>query len=176
MVPNPDPTAPTPVAPVAPAPSGFSRLIFLGGTAGNNDWRTSFIADAVAGGIPAAILFNPVVADWNAAAQAAEEAAKASATSLLFYIGSPRQEGNPLSAYSMVEATMSLYDAPERTVLVFDLDGIEGHPLKALKQMAAVLKKRFPNADILPSRTEALAWLIATQRPVGEPDDPRPAA
>jgi hypothetical protein len=137
-----------------------SRLVFLGGTAANNNWRIPYIADATLRGVDATILFNPVVKDWNAEAQKAEEAAKARATSLVFYLADPQQEGNPLSAFSMVEATMSLYDNLDKTVVIFDTTGMTGHPLKAMNQMEKILKARFPTASIF-SREESLAWLAA---------------
>jgi hypothetical protein len=136
------------------------RLVFLGGTCGNNRWRDSFIAEAVAAGVPRASLFNPVVEEWSDAAQWVEEAAKARATEFVYYIADPQQEGLTVSAYSLVEATMALYDAPDRTVVVFDASGMSGHALKAMAQARTVLARRFPAARILASRDEALAWLV----------------
>ena len=124
-------------------------LIFLGGTAANNDWRTPFTAALIDAGVHPTAIFNPVVKDWNEAAQAREEAAKANATIHVYYIADPKQEGNPLSAYSMVEATMALYDHIDTAVVVFDTTGMSGHPLKAMDQTRKVLSKRFPNASIL---------------------------
>jgi hypothetical protein len=123
--------------------------IFLGGTAANNYWRTAFTAELIREGVPVASIFNPVVVDWNAEAQAREEDAKRRAAVHVYYIADPKQEGNPLSAYSMVEATMALYDRPEDTVVVFDSSGVSGHPLKAMNQTAFVLRERFLLAHIL---------------------------
>lgn len=136
------------------------RIVFLGGTAANNPWREYLIADLRMRGVDPDLLFNPVVADWNEAAQAREEEAKASASFHLYYIADPMQPGNPLSAYSMVEATMELYDRPETAVVVFDTVGMDGHPLKAMNQCAKVLRRRFPNANIFSSREEAEDWLV----------------
>lgn len=135
--------------------------VFLGGTAANNDWRKGFIEALVSQGVSSEVLFNPVVADWNEEAQRREESAKAEASYLVFYIADPRQEGNPLSAYSMLEATMALYDKRERTVVVFDIEGMSGHPLKAMNQALKVLKKRFPDANIFGTPHEAVSWLVA---------------
>ncbi len=137
----------------------MKKLVFLGGTAANNDWREGFIEALVSRGVSAEALFNPVVVDWNEEAQRREETAKAEASHLVFYIADPKQEGNPLSAYSMVEATMALYDRPERTVVVFDTDGMSGHPLRAMNQTRRVLKERFPNTVILGSHEEVVEWL-----------------
>jgi hypothetical protein len=135
------------------------KLAFLGGTVANNDWRSFLIQDLAARGIASDCLFDPVVKDWNEEAQAREEAAKRDASHLVFYIADPKQDGNPLSAYSMVEATMALYDKPERTTVVFDSAGMLGHPAKAMAQALRVLKARFPDANILGSYEEAVAWL-----------------
>jgi len=135
-------------------------LVFLGGTAANNPWREQFIADLVARGVDSTALFNPVVADWDEKAQAREEEAKAQATHHVYYIADPMQEGNPLSAYSMVEATMALYDRPDTTVIIFDTAGMGGHPLKAMNQAARVLVQRHPNANIFTSVELAKQWLV----------------
>lgn len=134
----------------------MERLLFLGGTSANNQWRDGFTDALISRGVPASAIFNPVVADWNEEAQAREELAKESASHLLFYIASPMQEGNPLSTYSMVEATMALYDRNDRTVVVFDPAGIDGHFLKALNQTKKVLRSRFPGARIYESADAAI--------------------
>ena len=136
-----------------------TKLVFLGGTAANNDWRVNFIKELVNRNVPNECLFNPVVKDWNEEAQHKEEVAKANASHLVFYIADPKQDGNPLSEYSMVEATMALYDKPSRTVIVFDIDGMSGHPLKAINQTFKVLKARFPEANIFGSGKESIDWL-----------------
>lgn len=139
----------------------MSKLVFLGGTVANNNWREGFIERLVASGVNREVLFNPAVKDWNKEAQEKEEAAKKEASHFMFYIADPKQEGNPLSAYSMVEATMALYDNPQKTVVVFDTEGISGHALKATNQTLNVLKKRFPNCNIFATVAEAENWLVA---------------
>lgn len=137
----------------------MNKLVFLGGTAANNDWRKALVNALVSRGVPPYIFFNPVIKDWNEEAQRREEAAKVEASHLVFYIGDPKQEGNPLSAYSMVEATMALYDKPDRTVVVFETEGMSGHPLKAMNQTLKVLNARFPEANIFGTRREVIDWL-----------------
>ncbi len=138
----------------------MEKLIFLGGTSGNNNWRDHFISALASNGIKKEILFNPVVKDWNEGAQTREEKAKKEATHLIFYIADPKQEGNPLSTYSMVEATMALYDYPEQTVAIFNTEGMVGHPLKVMNQVFKVLKNRFPQANIFATQQEAIDWLL----------------
>lgn len=135
------------------------KLIFLGGTCGANNWRVSFIDELVKRGVKPEAIFNPVVPDWTPEDQAKEEDAKARATQMVFYIANPKQEGVNVSSYSLVEATMALYDSPETTVVIFDDDGITGHALKALKQSEKVLKKRFPSAAIYYDTGKALDFL-----------------
>lgn len=137
-----------------------NNLVFLGGTAANNDWRTGLIERVVARGVAKECLFDPVVKDWNAEAQAKEENAKRNASHHLYYIASPRQDGNPLSAYSMVEATIALAKHPENTVVVFDHEGMDGHPAKAMKQTEKVLRAEFPSGNIFGSPQEAEDWLV----------------
>jgi uncharacterized phage-like protein YoqJ len=142
----------------------MAKLVFLGGTVGNNPWRVELIDRLIDRGVDVGCLFNPVVSNWNEEAQAREEDAKALADYMIFYLGSPEQDDNPISAYSMVEATMALYDAPKTTVVVFDHNGIEGHALKAVKQTEKVLRKRFPEACILGSLVDAIDWLESVLR------------
>jgi hypothetical protein len=138
-----------------------SKLLFLGGTCGNNNWREGFTRRLLDGGVAEQAVFNPMVPEWNDAAQAAEEKAKAECSHLLFYLADPMNGGT--SAYSMVEATMALYDRPDVTVLVFDSAGMEGHALKALQQTQKVLQARFPGAKIL-GVDEALEVLVRELR------------
>jgi hypothetical protein len=136
------------------------RLIFLGGTCGNNDWRLHLINRLVERGVVSSDLFNPVVKDWNEAAQKAEDEAKKNAGYMLYYLGDPQEDGNHVSYYSLLEATMGLYDAPARTVVVFDTTGMPKHAEKANIKAYKDLKKRFPNAPIFMTLAEAEDWLV----------------
>lgn len=139
--------------------------VFLGGTCGNNQWRLGFIAAAVAAGMPSETLFNPVVADWNEEAQQKEDSAKAAALVNLFYIADPL-DGTGLSAYSLVEATMALYDRPETTVVVLDSSGMTGHALKVMTKTAKDLRRRFDTigrkARIFDTSADALRSIVAS--------------
>jgi hypothetical protein len=139
----------------------MKKLVFLGGTSGNNNWRDNFISTLVSKGVRKEILLNPVVKDWNVEAQNREEKAKQDATHLIFYIADPKQEDNPLSTYSMIEATMALYDYLERTVVIFDTQRMSGHPLKVMNQVFKVLKNRFQKANIFATGQEAIEWLLS---------------
>ena len=135
--------------------------LFLGGTCGNNNWRADFIQHLVDNGVPRDMIFDPVVKDWNEAAQKAEEEAKVTAEHMLFFISDPKQEGINISEYSLVEATMGLYDKPETTVVVFDGDAFTNpHVKKAMTQAEKVLRKRFPSALIFSDFNEAANWFI----------------
>lgn len=127
--------------------------VFLGGTCANNNWREEFTAALIAAGVPADTIFNPVLppgVDWTQADADREHAAKSSARFNLFYIADPKQEGNTFSAYSTCEAIMGLYD-DSSAIVVFDQTGMEGHALKAMKQIERDLTKRFPDGRIFDS-------------------------
>ena len=67
-----------------------------------------------------------------------------------FQIVSPKDDNpNSISAYSLVEATMALYDDGNRAVVVFDVEGLSGHVLEVMQKVERDLKKRFPTAAIL---------------------------
>lgn len=142
-------------------------LVFLGGTCGGNNWRLDVIDQLVGLGVPSDALFNPVVANWDDAAAAAEERAKKEASHQVYYLADPQEPGNRLSAYSMVEATMALYDRPEDTVVVVDLDSFvlpdvenkRNHAWKASNQTLQRLRERFPGAYIFGSQAELVNWV-----------------
>lgn len=135
-------------------------VVFLGGTAGNNDWRDGFIQRMVDAGLPAEKFFNPVVKDWNEEAQKKEEQAKKESYFHVYYLGDPKQPGNSVSFYSGIEAAMALYDRPGSTVVIFDSTGMKEQFVKAMNQAARVLAARHPNGHIFTSLDDAEKWLI----------------
>lgn len=135
--------------------------MFLGGTCGNNNWRKGLIERLTARGVAPEVLFDPVVPNWDEAAQKKEDEAKANATVNLFYLGDPQQADNRVSFYSLLEATMGLYDASERTVVVFDTTGMPKAAEKSNAKACKDLRKRFPDAKIFPTLAEAEDWLAA---------------
>lgn len=139
----------------------MKKQVFLGGTCGNNNWRDGLIQRLTELGVPLSALFNPVVDNWDEAAQAAEDAAKAESEYMLYYLGDPQQDDNRCSFYSLLEATMGLYDAPERTVVVFDTTGMPPHIVKSNNKACKDLMARFPEANIFATLAEAEAWLTA---------------
>ncbi len=142
--------------------------VFLGGTCGSNPWREQLVIPGLlARGIPAQALFNPVVAQWDAQAQAREDEAKRTATYQLYVIANPDPQAQTanLSAYSLVELVMALYDAPERTVVVFATTGMADHTAKAIRKAAQDLYERFPSAPIFTDYTDAVEWLAAHLQP-----------
>jgi hypothetical protein len=139
----------------------MNPFIFLGGTVGNSKWRDLFTSRLIEAGVPAGRIFNPVVSNWTAESQEKEDAAKRSSNYLLFYICNTEQDGNPLSAYAMVEAVMHLYDQIDSTVVIFDTTGLEGHPLKALSKSEQDLRRRFPDGHIFLNLDEAIAFFAS---------------
>jgi hypothetical protein len=125
-------------------------VVFLGGTCANNRWREVVVIPALQDlGIPEERIFNPNLEPgmWNEAAQALEDQVKRECALMVYYIGDTR-DGKGVSLYSAVEATMALYDDPERTLVVIDPAGTEGHVAKALHKITRDLRRRFPQAVI----------------------------
>lgn len=137
----------------------MKKLVFLGGTVGNNNWRDILIQSLSQSNIDISQLFNPIVANWNEAAQINEDAVKKIATHFVFYLADSSQKGNSISAYSMVEAMIALQDNLDKTILVFDEDGLAGHALKVMKKVQKILKERFPTSKIFTSQSELLNYL-----------------
>lgn len=145
--------------------------IFLGGTVGVNPWRESVVIPGLlARGVPADHILNPVVSSWDAQAQAREDQAKRDPTYLLLFVlasPDPTTESPFVSGYSLVEAVMALYDAPQRTVVVFETTHLARRPAKGMRKAAQDLRERFPNAPIFLTYAQAIDWLAAHFRQKG---------
>jgi hypothetical protein len=138
----------------------MKNQVFLGGTVGLNNWRKALvIPELLRWGVKEEQIFDPVVEDWNAEAQAKEDAAKAESRFMLFYISNPYTPGNEVSAYSLVEAVMGLYDEPDRTVVVFNLEGLSISTGKSMKKIIKDLKTRFPDSYIFDGVYTAISFL-----------------
>lgn len=138
-------------------------MIFLGGTVGSNNWRTEIVIPALLErGIPETILFNPVVEHWGPKEQENEDEVKRSARYLLYVLASPDPQGSTanISAYSLVEATMHLYDAPERTLVLLDTTGMPKHTAKAMTKAVKDLRQRFPAAPIFDDYEDVIDFLV----------------
>lgn len=134
------------------------KLIFLGGTVGQNNWRESFIDGLHLVGYTDDEIFNPVVKDWDEEAQAAEDEAKEKADWFVYYLADPQQEGLNISGYSIWEAALALVDNPEKTVVVFDNEGLGEHAAKVQAKVEKDARKRFPDANIMSSPDDAINW------------------
>lgn len=140
-------------------------MIFLGGTVGVNDWRKErAIPQLLALGVPASAIFDPVVEDWDEAAQANEDRVKREAAVVLYYIASPGTGASDVSAYSLVEAVMALYDDPQRAVVVFDTAGMSKHVTKAIDKARRDVLARFPDAPIFATLAYGLHNVAALYR------------
>lgn len=134
-------------------------LVFLGGTCGQNEWRKGFLRQATSVGFPAEMFFNPVVENWDEAAQQREEVAKRDCLVNLFYLADPFEADNRVSFYSLCEAIMGLYDNPQKTVVIFDDSGMPPHAAKSMKKAQQDLRKRFPDGNIFSSYDELFNYL-----------------
>ena len=140
----------------------MSVQVFLGGTVGRNTWREDVIPELTRRGIPLEALYDPPVDDWTEEIQAREGAAKNQASYLLYVIAHPGGSSAAVSAYSLVEAVMGLYDRPGQTVVAFDTSGMTGHVLKVMRKIVRDLQERFPDAPIFDNnRDAAIDWLVS---------------
>ncbi len=139
-----------------------TKQVFLGGTCGSNTWReTIVIPGLLERGVSVGQMFNPVVSDWNEQAQAREDEAKRTMEYMLYVIASPEPGTTDVSAYSLVELLMALYDAPERTVALFDTSGMQNHTAKAIRKSLQDLRARFPEAPIFTEYNALMDWLAS---------------
>lgn len=119
----------------------MNKSIFLGGTCGSNRWREDIVIPGLLErGVAPEQIFNPVVEHWDEQAQAREDAAKADPANLLLWVlASPDPnvlENIALSAYSMVETTISAFVAPERSLVLIDATGMAKRTAKSLNKAA----------------------------------------
>lgn len=147
----------------------LQNKVFLGGTCGHNRWREEIVIPGLlARGVAIGQIFNPVVAHWDKSAQAREDEAKRSMRYQLYVIASPypgdESAAAAVSGYSLVEATMGLYDAPERTLILVDTAGMADHTAKAIAKSAADWHHRFPDAPIFADYASLIEWLAAQLR------------
>ncbi len=136
--------------------------IFLGGTCANNRWREEIVIPALLKqGVPEPAIFNPNLGpgEWDKEAQALEDEVKENCALLVYYVGDTK-DGTGVSLYSAVEATMALYDSPERAIVMIDPAGTEGHVEQALKKTLADLRKRFPKAVIADNPQELIEHIV----------------
>lgn len=129
-----------------------NKLVFLGGTCGDNHWREDIVIPGLLErGVDPDCLFNPVVEQWGEEAQRNEDRVKAFADYQLYVIASPDPSApdvTNVSGYSLVEATMGLYDAPAKTLILVDTTGMAKHTAKAIAKCATDWHQRFPCAPI----------------------------
>jgi hypothetical protein len=136
--------------------------VFLGGTCGNNRWREDLVIPALRNhGVPEDTIFNPNLGpgQWNEEAQELEDRVKRSCALMVYYIGDPK-DGTGISPYSVVEATMALYDDLDRSFVVIDSAGVEDHAKKALNKIWLDWRRRFSNARIEQSLDELIRCIV----------------
>lgn len=138
---------------LSPSPVCCSPHVFLGGVCGKNAWRDGFIERLVSRGMPRQYLFNPVVESWTPECQVREDFAKQHATVCLYYLADPKSGDGHLPVYSLVEATMALYDKrhDQDLFVVLDSSGISGHAAEVMKKIAHDLQSRFGPESVLPT-------------------------
>lgn len=109
-----------------------NKTVFLGGTCNNSTWREEIIPKLKIS------YFNPVVKEWNEAAQAAEIHARNNSDYVLYVI-TPKMTG----IYSIAEVVDDSNKRPNKTLFCYlEVDGenvFSSHQLKSLKQTAKMV-------------------------------------
>lgn len=117
------------------------KKVFLGGTM--STWREDIVIPAFRqAGVPDSYWFDPTVQKWDAQAQAYEDLLKREALLCVYVIAKPpaSAESN-ISTYSIVEAQRSLYKRPVCSLVLFDLNGVEGRALKVTTKIIRDLRE-----------------------------------
>jgi len=114
-----------------------SKKVFLGGTCNNSAWRHELISKL------AIDFFNPIVKDWNEAAQQ-EEIKQRKLCDYVLYTITPRMTG----VYSIAEVVDDSNKQPEKTILCIldsDIDNMyqeiifDPHAVKSLRSVAKMV-------------------------------------
>ena len=110
------------------------KKVFLGGTTNNSDWRDKLVEKLKIDS------FNPVVKDWNEAAQE-EEIKQRKNCDYVLYVITPKMEG----VYSIAEVIDDSNKRPEKTIFAYlkEDDGKEftKHQLKSLDMVGKMVKE-----------------------------------
>lgn len=109
------------------------KKVFLGGTTNNSDWRDTLIKKLKID------YFNPVVKDWNEAAQK-EEIKQRKNCDYVLYVITPKMEG----VYSIAEVVDDSNKRPEKTIFAYLLDDdskeFGKHQIKSLDMVGKMVK------------------------------------
>jgi len=110
-----------------------NKIVFLGGTCNNSQWREKLIPLLSIG------YFNPVVENWTPECQEAEIKARETSDYVLYVI-TPKMTG----VYSIAEVVDDSNKRPEKTVFAYLLEDdtatFEAHQVKALKATAKLVE------------------------------------
>lgn len=111
-----------------------TKTVFLGGTCNESAWRDKLIPKLSIG------YFNPVVDDWNLAAQV-EELRQRELCDYCLYVITPKMKG----VYSIAEVVEDSIKRPEKTLFCFDYDESDCHfdvsQLKSLDQVGLMVER-----------------------------------
>lgn len=148
--------------------------VFLGGTVGNNPWREQIlIPGLLKRGVCPEKIFNPVVPHWSREIQEQEDALKRDPDCLLIFVLANPDPGKSeqyfTSAYSLAEAIMNLYDAPERTAVLFDLRGFSRRTEKGLIKIGKDLENHFPEKPFFYDYALFMDWIARALEKEAEP-------
>lgn len=109
------------------------KKVFLGGTCNESKWREDLIK------LLTIDFFNPVVDDWTPECQQKEIEERENCDFCLYVI-TPKMTG----VYSIAEVVDDSNKRPNKTIFCFLLedgkDKFEGHQIKSLHQVAAMVK------------------------------------
>lgn len=127
-----------------------NKLAFLGGTCNGSQWREALIP------LLKIDYFNPVVPNWDEAADKKEKEMRVSADFVLYTI-TPKMTG----VYSIAEAVEDSNKRPATTVFVY-LEEDEGvkfdtHQMKALKNTAKLIAA---NGGVVASSLQEVADIL----------------
>lgn len=113
------------------------KKVFLGGTCNDSQWRETMILCLELDGLN---YFNPVVDDWDDAAQKREIKEREECDFCLYTI-TPKMEG----VYSIAEVVDDSNKRPQKTILVLlktdDKDVFSDHQWKSLEAVAKMVEE-----------------------------------
>ena len=129
------------------------KVVFLGGTCNDSTWRNRMMIYLHEAGLK---WFNPVVDDWNEAAQKNELRERKRCDFCLYTI-TPKKTGD----YAIAEVVDDSNKHPEKTVLILlrddDKDQFDDRQWKSLGAVAQLVKRN--GGQIFDNLKSAVTWM-----------------
>jgi hypothetical protein len=117
------------------------------------------VAPLIERGVLFKTFFNSEEADLDKRAKALDDEAGEKASFAVFLLGGPEADASDVCLDSLFGVAMSLYENPERTVVVFDLAGVPTNAREVFENVFQHMKYRCPDLHVFNSIADGINFL-----------------